>query len=165
MGAGRSAQLRRGAGLQLEGCSRSATDARPRRAPAACLPASLRCLAIAAPAHPGRPPRRAPEQFGPRHNHTIKVDIWGFGATFVHMVTGAPPWAGDSVLQICTAVGERPAGWRARAPARLGDAAKRAAAGGGGGALAFASLRRALWCTSSRVRLLRKSHTPALMQL
>jgi serine/threonine protein kinase len=48
---------------------------------------------------------RAPEQFGPRHLHTIKVDVWGFACTFLHMVTGAPPWAGDSVLQICTTVG------------------------------------------------------------
>jgi serine/threonine protein kinase len=48
---------------------------------------------------------RAPEQFGARHSHTIKVDIWGFACTFLHMVSGTPPWAGDSVLQICTAVG------------------------------------------------------------
>lgn len=48
---------------------------------------------------------RAPEQFGPRNLHTIKVDIWGFACTFLHMITGAPPWAGDTVLQICTAVG------------------------------------------------------------
>ena len=54
---------------------------------------------------PAPAPRRAPEQVGPRHLHTIKVDVWGFACTFLHMVTGSPPWAGDSVLQICTAVG------------------------------------------------------------
>ncbi|KIY97751.1 E3 ubiquitin-protein ligase [Monoraphidium neglectum] len=53
----------------------------------------------------GTPNYMAPEQFGPRHLHTIKVDIWGFGCTFLHMITGSPPWAGDSVLQICTSVG------------------------------------------------------------
>ncbi|GBF93838.1 hypothetical protein Rsub_06837 [Raphidocelis subcapitata] len=55
----------------------------------------------------GTPNYMAPEQFGPRHLHTIKVDMWGFACTFVHMVTGAPPWVGDSVLQICTEVGVR----------------------------------------------------------
>jgi hypothetical protein len=55
----------------------------------------------------GTPNYMAPEQFGPRHQHTIKVDIWGFACTFIHMVAGSPPWAGDSVLQICTEVGVR----------------------------------------------------------
>lgn len=48
---------------------------------------------------------RAPEQFTPGHKPTNKVDIWGFAATLLHMVTGAPPWQHDTLLQICTAVG------------------------------------------------------------
>jgi hypothetical protein len=55
--------------------------------------------------NPPQKHNRAPEQFGPRHLHTIKVDIWGFACTFLHMITGLPPWSGDGVLQICTTVG------------------------------------------------------------
>ncbi|KAF6253266.1 hypothetical protein COO60DRAFT_434274 [Scenedesmus sp. NREL 46B-D3] len=47
----------------------------------------------------------APEQFTPGHRPTNKVDIWGFASTLLHMLTGAPPWAHDTLLQICTAVG------------------------------------------------------------
>lgn len=50
-------------------------------------------------------PCRAPEQFTPGHRPTNKVDIWGWAATLLHMLTGAPPWAADGLLQICTAVG------------------------------------------------------------
>jgi serine/threonine protein kinase len=50
-------------------------------------------------------PCRAPEQFTPGHRPTNKVDIWGFASTLLHMLTGAPPWAHDTLLQICTAVG------------------------------------------------------------
>lgn len=50
------------------------------------------------------------------------MDIWGFACTFLHMVTGAPPWAGDNVLQICTAVGvgKRPPALPEGLPVELG---------------------------------------------
>lgn len=48
---------------------------------------------------------RAPEQFAPGCRTTNKVDIWGFAATLLHMVTGSPPWQHDTLMQICTAVG------------------------------------------------------------
>jgi serine/threonine protein kinase len=50
---------------------------------------------------------RAPEQFGPHKQHTIKADLWGFACTLLHMVTGVPPWSQDNMLQICTTVGVR----------------------------------------------------------
>ncbi|WIA21428.1 hypothetical protein OEZ85_000642 [Tetradesmus obliquus] len=53
----------------------------------------------------GTPNYMAPEQFTPGHRPTNKVDIWGWAATLLHMLTGAPPWAADGLLQICTAVG------------------------------------------------------------
>jgi hypothetical protein len=29
------------------------------------------------------------------------VDIWGFAATLLHMLTGSPPWQHDTLLQVC----------------------------------------------------------------
>lgn len=49
--------------------------------------------------------RRAPEQFAPGCRTTNKVDVWGFAATLLHMITGSPPWQHDTLMQICTAVG------------------------------------------------------------
>lgn len=50
-------------------------------------------------------PCRSPEQFAPGSRTSNKVDIWGFAATLLHMITGSPPWQHDTLMQICTAVG------------------------------------------------------------
>jgi len=42
----------------------------------------------------------APEQVEDRHNIDTRTDIYGFGATFYHALTGAPPFEGDNPIAI-----------------------------------------------------------------
>ena len=46
----------------------------------------------------------APEQFVTELGVGPKADIWAFGATLVHMLSGSPPFAGSSMAQICMKV-------------------------------------------------------------
>jgi serine/threonine protein kinase len=45
-----------------------------------------------------------PEQLNTEQGVGPKVDIWAFGATLVHMLSGSPPFAGSSMAQICMKV-------------------------------------------------------------
>ncbi|KAA8541929.1 hypothetical protein F0562_023081 [Nyssa sinensis] len=50
----------------------------------------------------GTPNYMAPEQWEPevRGPITLETDTWGFGCSFVEMLTGVPPWFGRSVEEI-----------------------------------------------------------------
>lgn len=37
---------------------------------------------------------------------TPQVDMWALGCTLVHALTGQPPWAGNTMMQIVAAVSE-----------------------------------------------------------
>ena len=46
----------------------------------------------------------APEQLNPEAGLGPKADIWAFGATLVHMLSGSPPYAGSNLAQIALKV-------------------------------------------------------------
>jgi serine/threonine protein kinase len=46
----------------------------------------------------------APEQLDIEQGVGPKADIWAFGATLVHMLSGSPPFAGSSMAKICMKV-------------------------------------------------------------
>lgn len=71
----------------------------------ACAERALSTLCVFPPSNNQPTTLRAPEQFAPGCRTTNKVDIWGFAATLLHMITGSPPWQHDTLMQICTAVG------------------------------------------------------------
>jgi serine/threonine protein kinase len=49
---------------------------------------------------------RAPEQFEEGGRLTPQADMWALGGTLLHALTGRPPWAGSSLMQITAAVGD-----------------------------------------------------------
>lgn len=48
----------------------------------------------------GTPHYMAPEQFEDRYKIDIRSDIYGFGATFYHALTGVPPFIGEDTMSV-----------------------------------------------------------------
>lgn len=52
----------------------------------------------------GTPMYMSPEQVRAQHSIDHRTDIWSLGAVFYEMLTGFPPFGGNSLAEVCTAI-------------------------------------------------------------